>query len=470
MADIRVPGAPAPGLSLIRGLSGRLLLLTVLFVMLAEVFVFAPSVGRFRLTYLADRLEAAQIAGLVLEAAPGAAVSAALKEELLMSAEVVSVAIRRPGRPVLMLMAEGHPPHEATYSIGSAGFFSSIADALRALAGPPRVIMATGPAAFGEGSVEIVMSEAPMRAAMIDYGLRILGLSILISLFTAALVFLSLYLLLVKPLRRITENLTSFRDNPEDASRVIVPRHGPDEIAQAERELAGMQADVRAALKQKDRLAALGLAVAKINHDLRNILASAQLVSDRLAVSTDPGVQRIAPRLVAAIDRAIALCTNTLRYGRAEERVPERRRIRLSAPLRDIASVLALAEHPAIRWRVDGLDDFPVYADPEHLFRILINLVRNAMQALEDFGGPGEIAVTARRRPGHVEIDVADTGPGVPETARAHLFGAFVGSARAGGSGLGLAIARELARGHGGDVVLHRTGPEGTVFRVTLPD
>ena len=138
------------------------------------------------------------------------------------------------------------------------------------------------------------------------------------------LVFFSLYFIFVRPMRRITHAMISFRDNPEDPSRIISASKRRDEIGITERELGAMQRDIYGFLQQKARLAALGAAVAKIQHDLRNILASAQLASDRLAAVDDPVVQRLAPRLVAAIDRAVSLATNTLRYGRADEK-PARR-------------------------------------------------------------------------------------------------------------------------------------------------
>src|SRR5882757_7798103 len=155
-----------------------------------------------------------------------------------------------------------------------------------------------------------------MRREMWEFGIRILELSIIISLVAAALVFLSLQWLLVRPMRRITASMTAFRADPENASRDIVPSRRTDEIGVAQRELADMQGTVRQALRQRARLAALGAAVTKINHDLRGILSTARLVSDGLAESAAPEVRRVAPRLFEAIDRAVALCTRTLDFSR----------------------------------------------------------------------------------------------------------------------------------------------------------
>src|SRR4029079_9562465 len=112
-----------------------------------------------------------------------------------------------------------------------------------------------------------------------------------------------------------TRYMLRFSENPEDASRIIVPSQRRDEIGTAERELAHMQSELTQTLQQKNRLAALGLAVSKISHDLRNMLASAQLISDRLGSLPDLTVQRFAPKLIASLGRAISFCEGTLRFG-----------------------------------------------------------------------------------------------------------------------------------------------------------
>ena len=80
------------------------------------------------------------------------------------------------------------------------------------------------------------------------------------------------------------------------------------------------------------------------------------------------------------------------------------------------------------------------------------------------------IHLSALRRPGSILIEISDTGPGLSNAARAHLFEPFRGGARAGGTGLGLAIAKELLRAHGGDIMLTATGESGTTFCLELPD
>lgn len=454
----------------LKTLPGQLLILTISFVMLAEVLIFVPSVGRYRLDYLQERLSAGYLASLALEASSGNSVSKELKDELLTNADVFSVMLRREDLKLLILMGDEAHPIEAEYELEQVPTLDAVMHALNVLVSKPRTIMVRGMPRYGTEKVDVVLSEAPLKAEMIDYGLRVLGLSIVISVFSAGLVYIALYFMLVRPMRRITKSMTDFQENPADASRVIQPRKGGNEIARAETTLAAMQGDVRGALKQQERLAALGQAVAKINHDLRNILASAQLVSDRLVESEDPGVQRLAPKLVRSIDRAIALATNTLRFGSADEEPPKKVRVTLKSLTGDLEGALGLGEDGPVKLVADMPDDLSVYADPDHLFRILLNLCRNAAQSLENEEGGGTIHIRPTLMNGNVKIDVIDTGPGLPDIAKNHLFEAFVGSARSGGTGLGLAISRELARGQGGDLNLIETGPDGTTFQITLPD
>jgi len=334
-----------------------------------------------------------------------------------------------------------------------------------------RIIRVVGEPGFDEGEfIEVVMGEAPLKAAMIRYGLDILGLSILISIITAALVYLSLDALLVKPMTKLTWNIVRFSERPEDPSRIINPSSRRDEIGTAERELSSMQRELAETLSQKTRLAALGLAVSKISHDLRNMLSSAQLLSDRLITVKDPTVQRLVPKLIASLDRAIRLCARTLDFGQAQETAPRRQRFELAPLVTEVGDSLGLPRPKLIGWSVDIEEALEVDADRDQLFRVLSNLCRNAVQALESQDeAAGEIVVAARREGSVTVIEIADTGPGVPERARAHLFKAFQSVARKGGTGLGLAIAAELVQAHGGNLTLLDT-EGGAIFRVTIPD
>jgi signal transduction histidine kinase len=453
------------------GLSAKLLLLTVLFVMLAEVLVFVPSVSNFRRQWLMERLAAAQIASLAAEAAPGGQLPARLRDELLQSAKVKAIAVKRADSRQLIIEMDMPAEIDAHYDLRGASWLTLIADALKVFIAPDnRVIRVVGQPGFeADEFIEVVMEEAPLKAATVRYGLDILGLSILISMITAALVYLSLDALLVKPMTKLTRNIVRFSERPEDPTRIITPSSRRDEIGTAERELSAMQAELSVTLSQKSRLAALGLAVSKISHDLRNMLSSAQLLSDRLATVKDPRVQQLVPKLIASLDRAIRLCARTLNYGQAQEVPPRRKRFPLGPLVAEVGDGLGLPRPGRIEWSVAIDPKLEVDADRDQLYRVLSNLCRNALQALESSDALGEIAVNARREGAVTLIEVGDTGPGVTERARAHLFEAFQTVARKDGTGLGLAIAAELVQAHGGQITLVRNDG-GATFRVVIPD
>lgn len=449
-----------------RSLSARLLLLTISFVMLSEVFIYTPSIGRYRKVYLEERIAAAHIATLALKATPGEMLAPELERELLSHAGAYVVELYRPGAPGELMLGPKVPPKiDAEFDLREGSFFGFIEEAFITITQDRnRVILVRGNSPKEpETLVEIIINEWPLRMSMIDYSKRILALSILISVVTAALVFLSLQLMMVFPLRRVSESIMAFREDPEDPARAIEPGRRTDEIGVVQHALADMQTGLTTALKQKTRLAALGEAVTKINHDLRNILATAQLVSDRLATIDDPEARRITPTLVASIDRAVDLCTDTLDFARAEK--PRALgRFALRELVADVGEQLGFAADCALAWdnRIDP--GAIVAADRGQLFRVLANLGKNAAEA-----GAGRVGISARREGSFDVIEVADDGPGLPPKAQARLFEPFAGSARPGGTGLGLAIAREVMRNHGGDIVLAGSGADGTAFEMRLP-
>jgi signal transduction histidine kinase len=464
--------APKPSRGI--GLSGKLLVLTVLFVMLAEVFIYVPSIANYQRSWLDDRLSAGRTAALVLEAAPEGMVPEALVRELLDSAGAQAVALKTGPARRLLAVSDQPPMVDATLDMRDQTAMQSISQAFATLfARDGRMLRVMGTARRAGDFVEIVMDETPLRHAMLRFSRNILVLSLFISILTAALVYLTLNLIFVRPMRRLTDAMVAFRQNPEDLSRAIVPTGRKDEVGVAEYELQGMQHSLHDMLAQKSRLAALGLAVSKINHDLRNLLASAQLFSDRLANVPDPTVQRFAPKMIQALDRAIAFCQSTLSYGRAQEAPPQRIDVPLMQLVEEVRDTMGLGPESSIGFVNAVPRDVSVDADPDQLFRVLLNIARNAQQAL-DSRAPNDpardqIRITGRREGAVTVIEVSDTGPGLPEKARSHLFDAFQGSTRPGGTGLGLAIASELVRAHGGAITL-ADGTLGATFRIAIPD
>ncbi len=456
------------------GLSGKLLVLTILFVMIAEVLIYVPSVANFRVTWLKDRLATGYTAALVLDAAPNRMVPDSLAKQILDSIGAHAVAMKMGSRRLLLAVGDKTPTVANTFDMRNVRTYDAIVNAFAMMLDTRNDVMrVVGPAPMGGQYIELVMDEAPLRKAMLRYSVDILLLSLVISGITAALVYLALHYMFVRPMRRVTANMTAFRADPENADRVIVPSARADEIGTAERELAAMQTELASMLHQKNRLAALGLAVSKINHDLRNLLSSAQLFSDRLAKLPDPGVQRFAPKLMHALERAIAFCQSTLSYGRVQEAPPERKPILLEPLVEEVHETLGLGADAPIRWITAVERGLIVEADYDQLFRILVNLARNSLQALESRAtrdpGRDQIRITGRREGAVVVIEVSDTGPGFSDQARAHLFEAFQGSTRTGGAGLGLAIAAELVRAHGGEIRLVE-GTIGATLRLTIPD
>lgn len=492
----RAEKAPLPFLSWLRkraadarfgwlrlGLPAKLLMLTAVFVLLAEILIFLPSISNYRISWLNDRLTAANVAALAAEAVPGRNVPPALRNELTRTALVRAIAIRRGGArrlvlpPVQELSISEHfdlrQPPNLTFGQDLSLRLSQIGDAIALFFAPDdrviRIVGYLGPRY--NDVIEVVLPEEPLKRAMVAYATNIVVISIIISLITAALVYFTINALLVRPMMRLTRNMLRFGESPEDASRIITPSGRGDEIGTAERELAQMQRQLTQALIQKNRLAQLGLAVSKISHDLRNMLANAQLISDRLTSIPDPTVQQFAPKLIASLDRAINFCNSSLRFGRTEEAEPRRELMRLKPLLEEVAEGLGLPREGKIDWSVDADDQLLIDADHEHLFRILSNLTRNAMQAIESLGEgrAGEISVKAWRSGRKVFIQMADDGPGVPAKVRENLFRAFQASTRKDGSGLGLAIAAELVAAHGGKLELLDT-PTGATFLLEMPD
>jgi signal transduction histidine kinase len=455
------------------GLSGKLLVLTILFVMIAQVLIYVPSVSVFRLNWLNDRL-AARTAALVLYAAPSGMVPDDLARDILASIGAQAVVMKTGQTRRLLAVTEMPAEIHRNYDLREVGWLDAVTGAYHGLFDPKESILRVIGSAPRDGEfLEILIKNEPLQRAMLRFSRNVLVASLVISASTLALVYLALHFMFVRPMRRITRNIMAFRADPENPSRTIKVSKRNDEIGVTERELASMQSNLTSMLHQRSRLAALGLAVSKINHDLRNMLASAQLVSDQLSTVRDPRVQRFAPKLLRTLERAIAFCQSTLSYGRAQEAPPDRRMVPVEPLVDEVRETLGLTIESNIGWIVSIERGLEMDADHDHMFRVLLNLTRNAMQALEARAPNNalrdQIRVTGRREGGVVVIEVADTGPGFPPRAREHLFQAFSGSARPGGTGLGLAIAAELIRAHGGEIRLVE-GTIGATFHLTIPD
>lgn len=461
----------------INTLSGRFAALTLLFVALAEIFVLIPSVSNFRLDYLQTRLEKAQIASLTLLATDdNQNIAAELESELLANAGVYNVVLRRDDVRQLVLSSPLPGPIAATYDLRDDLWMAAALAGIRQLFDrKDEVIRVIGAPVNHAGQlIEITLSTAPLRAAMAEFGFRVLVSSAVLIALTAALLNLAAQRLILKPIRRVISHMAKYADAPNDPRLIITPDARISEVREAEAALALMQTTVTQSLKQKERLAGLGQAVAKISHDLRNILTTSQIFADRLEDSADPAVRKAAPKLVNSISRAVNLCETTLAFGKAEEPAPTLSRFALRDLVEEITEAETLLSETAdgarlVEFITDVSANLVIRADRDQLHRVLSNLIRNGRQAIEATGRSGTIEIAATEGEQDWLIRVGDTGPGLPQKARDYLFQPFTGGTRKGGTGLGLAIAADLIGGHGGKLELMRSDETGTEFRISLP-
>lgn len=452
------------------GLSGKLLILTIVFVMVSEILIYVPSIANFRNTWLRDAHATASVAAAILTEDQD--VTPRLTTRLLESTNTLAIALRQGNRRRLLAL-DGPPARvDAHVDLETATVVGSVVAAFETLLAPPgRILRVTGMPPGYDEEVEVILAEGPLKAAMLAYSRNILILSLIISVLTATCVYFALRWLFVKPIKRLTRAFETFAEDPEDPARIVVPSGRRDELGEAEERLAVMQEQLADTIHQRRRLADLGLAVSKINHDLRNLLASAQLFSDRLASLPDPTVQRFVPKILKALDRAVAYTSSVMSYGKAGEAPPVRRMVYLFRLVDDVGETLGLTQHPTIDFENEVAGDLEIDADPDQLYRVVMNLCRNAAEAMENEDDTlvQRLRVSAERCGSVVSIEIADTGPGVPARVREQLFVPFQGSAREGGTGLGLAIAAELVRAHGGEINLLDT-PTGATFQITIPD
>ncbi len=454
------------------GLRSRLLVLTTGFVLFATLLIYPVLAGSYRNNWLAQRAQAAEIAALAVEAAPDGRVSDELSVQLLTQAQVVSVAVQeREFREQILAPSIDIGKDLVTIDLRNESSFGIIG-AFSHMFAPEgrflRILMA--PSMTEDAELEVIVPEVALKEGLYAFSGTLLLVSIVISAVVGAAVYFAIYWLVVQPVRQITNGMVRFANAPEGPDIDPVPGY-TDEMRRANSALQRMQKTVSAAFRQRKRLAELGEAVAKINHDLRNSLAAAQIVSESLAQSEDPRVKRAAPRLERAIQRAVGLAEATLRYGSAEPSLPNIASVNL-APIIDEAAAEGLAGYGDIEWLLESQTRVSVLADADHLHRIIANLVRNSARAIKEQPGrtaPGKILARILRDRTAVVIEIADDGPGVPAMVVGKLFQPFSGSASRGGAGLGLAIARELARGMNGDIELFQNSEAGAVFRLRLP-
>ncbi len=465
-----------------RGLSAKLLGLTLGFIMLAEVLVFLPSIGRALQMYgeeMVIELERGALAFEVLrpdQAATSAFTeqqAAALQGQLLADTGWQAFAARLPSNRSILA---GMPAPARVIDLQDGNLLAFIGQALGLVAdlGAPELLRVSGLTRDRLVEVDIWLLDTRLRAELRGFAGRILLLSLGISIFAAALVYLSLRRMIVEPIERLRGRLAEFALAPHDATARVQPSLRRDEIGYIEAETRAMQETIANTLQQKERLAALGSAVAQVNHDLRGMLSTALLLSDSLESSKDPRVAKAAPILASSIERAVDMCAATLKFATGGDQGAEIevQAQSLKAGLRPLIQDWSV-RWPHVRLSVEAPPDLEALYDTGSLHRILDNLARNAVEA-----GSSTLTLKAERIPAesngadpgppHVCLTLVDTGPGIAPKAEADLFVPFKGSTKREGTGLGVANAAKLAEAMGGALSLEKTDAQGTIFALKL--
>jgi len=455
-----------------RSLSARVLWLTVGIILLVELVILMPSLGREREAWLWNHVTAAHLAAYSAARASDGMLDAETRQALLRLSDTKSIKLTVPGKMAVVIAPDQPLPVSMTAYLAKETLLYSTwrADMLVLGLGHGKSIEVIAPSPLQQNAIlDIVVSGDSLAAYLRVYTGHIALLSLVIGLITGLLVFAALDRLLVRPMRILTASIVGFRQDPEQDGQsdlVWLMTGRDDEISDAARELKTMQDEMRAALWRNARLAAVGTSVAKISHDLRNILSSALLVADRLQETSDPLAQRAARTLIPAVERAAQLVSRTVDFAR--EGPPAI--TRSAVGVRELIDEAILVIRPSLRpddneVTIDNLvpRELVLPLDRAQIYRVLVNLLRNAMEA-----GANQISLSVETENGITRMKVADNGPGLPLRVRENLFKPFAGSGRHGGTGLGLAIARDLIRAHGGDLILAQTGPNGTVFVMDL--
>jgi len=444
--------------------------------MLAELLLFIPSVAFSRQAWIKDRVQQAGLLAQALTGVPDFEATQTLTDQFVADTDVILMAAKRNGMTELVLgdnmsAIEGKvimidlrksdriPSLIAPFQ----DMFSKPSDSLRVLADSP---------VEGQDSIELIIPRQKLRVEMRDYFINIFQLSLFIAIITGTLIFLAMSALIIRPVQDLANDMTAFRNDPNRRNFMRSHKHRKDEIGQLEREFIDLKQSLRAAFRQRERLADLGLSVAKINHDLRNVLASALLISDRLSMNPDEKLADMGERLTRSVERGIGLTEDVLSYSKAESADPDIQEVRIAFTIGEAAADV-IAQFPETQFRNRVPTDLLVHSDPDHAYRIFHNIFRNAAQAMRAADSETRLLkASVELGKEAVNLQISDSGPGLPEKAKDNLFQAFAGGQAHNEStkstGLGLSISKELAKAQGGDLKLKSSDSSGTVFELTL--
>jgi two-component system NtrC family sensor kinase len=280
----------------------------------------------------------------------------------------------------------------------------------------------------------------------------------------------------LRPIRVLTEAAQRLgRVGPES---VVVPEQGGDELSLLAREfnamaqrLAARERELRAqgeALVRSERLAAIGRISAQITHEIRNPLSSISLNAEELGERLregGSGAGELCDAIVREVDRLAAITEEYLRFARLPK--PQLQRADLNDTVRDLMEfVRPELDLGRVSVQLDLSPALPlVHADVAQLRQLLLNLVRNAREAMP---AGGSLRVSTRGGEGLVTVEVRDTGNGIPRERLQRIFDPFF-TTKERGTGLGLAMSQEIAQEHGGLLSCESEPGRGTAFTLRLP-
>lgn len=442
-------------------LSGQLLTVTLWFVLTLQALMFVPAMATYREQWIESRLDDAQLLALTHQ---HSLMPIEQWEVVLEKANLKSIRIVDDDGKSMHLQGRQRILQARLIDVRGYGYWQSLSETISDFFGNPgrhmRLVAYSSVPSIHK--LEVVVSADELGRDMRKHARRVAITGTLVSIVSALIVYFALSRMFVRPLLRVNRAMRTFRNGPDQPENIITPSGRHDELGRAEWELQHLQTEVQRALIERRRLAALGQAVAKIAHDLRNMLSTAHLSVDRLSASADPKVASPAKRLAKSISRASTLAETAMSYGKAEEPAPKPTPLMLKKVLEFAADDAGLGEECLLNFRLGKR--VRVYADPDQVHRVFMNIFKNAREA-----GATEITVVAKSDDQDAVIDLVDNGPGIPERLQEQLFQPFSGSTRADGFGLGLSIVKELLELNKGKILLQNTDETGTHFAVVLP-
>jgi two-component system, NtrC family, sensor kinase len=250
-----------------------------------------------------------------------------------------------------------------------------------------------------------------------------------------------------------------------------LPEADPPSVLLVGRDMTS-EREMRVRLMESDRLAAVGELVAGVAHEVNNPLSSISAFAQLLL--RDGGLTAAQRDSIEVIKsetlRASQVVKDLLAFARRSE--PLREPLDLNGV---VQRTLRLRGYQLTSNRINVETDLAaelssVVGDARQLQQVCLNLMTNAIQAMATLGAGGTLFVSTRREGPHVVLEMRDTGPGIPEPARAHIFEPFFTTKGEGeGTGLGLSVSYGIITAHGGTIDVPTTSGAGSTFRVMLP-